>query len=249
MSSWTSDAANDGVADLSALRAPASPPSRASTPRRRRGTGAARGAIVPRRHRQATQDGRDLRGREALPLREQQHLAIMRPEAASASCTSASSRSAERLPRHGRRFECQPLLQREPAAARPPLVRDHPAAPSRTATPALRRLRAPRPDGATPSGTPRPPHPARRSPSRPASRSRRRCPSRTTRTRRRSAAFAHARFPHVQPPTGTIGEPRAPTRPCPALPRSFDPPANGEPAPLAVRVRFAGASASWTASP
>ena len=72
----------------------------------------------PRGDGEATHYAGDLRGRKALPLRQQQNLAIARPEAAK-RCVH------ERLlwVRRGRplrascRFERQPLLQRDAAAA------------------------------------------------------------------------------------------------------------------------------------
>ena len=72
----------------------------------------------PRRDREATQYGADLRGRKAFPLGQQQNLAITWPEAAKGSVHERFlSVRRRRLLRPSCRFERQPFLQREAAAA------------------------------------------------------------------------------------------------------------------------------------
>ena len=149
----------------------------------------------PRRDRQATENGCDLRRREALPLREQENLAV----------TEAGGQAGE-----APRARATPLARATPVQQRPPRVRAapatrrvgvssaagsrSPAAPSRTATLVPRRPRARRRVGGRPSRRHRQPHPAHRSQSRFASCSTRLCPSCTSRRVRRTAACAHVRL-------------------------------------------------------
>ena len=71
----------------------------------------------PRRDGEATQYGTDLRGRKALPLGQQQNLAITWPEAAKGSVHERFLSVQRGLLRSSCRFERQPFLQREAAAA------------------------------------------------------------------------------------------------------------------------------------
>ena len=80
-----------------------------------------------RGHREATEDSRDLCRGEALPLGQQKNLAIPRPEPAKRRVHERLlSVRRGRLLLSGHRFEGQPFLQRDAAAARTPLVRNHP---------------------------------------------------------------------------------------------------------------------------
>ena len=156
----------------------------------------AAGAVQPsaRRHRETTEDVSDLGGRQAFPLGQQQDLAV--------ACSEVAQRFVH---------QCVGGVRCGQAAGPRPPAPDAAggwhdggstasgsrslAAPSRTARPAPRRLRAALRDGATRSGRRRPQHPARRSASESASCSTRRCRRRTTRTARRSAAVARCLFP------------------------------------------------------
>jgi hypothetical protein len=76
--------------------------------------------------RDAAEHGRDLRRRQPLPFGEQEHLAVAWPEPAKRLMDDRLlSGRGRRLVRCSR-LEPQPLVQCDPAPARPPLVRDHP---------------------------------------------------------------------------------------------------------------------------
>ena len=107
---------------------------------------------------------RDLSGRQALPLRQQQHLAV--PQAQSAQRNPHElllTRRRRRLPGGGRPVDQEPILQREAAAVRAPLVSRSPS--RRRVQPYASRITFGQPLEAAPRrrGTPRRRHPARRS--------------------------------------------------------------------------------------
>jgi hypothetical protein len=82
-----------------------------------------------RGHGQASHDLRDLPRRQALPLREQQDLSIARPEPPKRLVNESAvvGRGRFLLRQASRRFEREPIVQREPPAARASLVRDDPS--------------------------------------------------------------------------------------------------------------------------
>lgn len=75
-------------------------------------------------HRETPQNRPDLCRREALPLREEQDLAISRAEPVECFVHQRLLR-VEKLLRSGLRFACQPFIERASATARPALIRDH----------------------------------------------------------------------------------------------------------------------------
>jgi hypothetical protein len=81
-----------------------------------------------RRHRMATHYGRNLRGRETLPLRQQKNLAVARSQAPKRLWDDRLLPTERRgLFRDRRRLARQTFVERDEATFRPPLVRDDPA--------------------------------------------------------------------------------------------------------------------------
>ncbi len=96
------------------------------------------------------EDGRDLRRRKAFPLREQEDLAITRPESPQRLVHERLLAPGRRLLRSRGRLECEPLLECAAPATRPPLVRDHP--PGGRVQPHARRIAVWQVVQATPGG-------------------------------------------------------------------------------------------------